>query len=163
MSPSCSPTWTLRAGHEGDITSLFLLDLKCFDEPFRFDMRSMRRFVMYRGAIVILAEAAGELVGFVVVHVLRRSNRKFGYLVTLDVATDFRRQGLARALISSAEARAVEAGASMMVLHVFARNEAALALYERHGYTRQEFCPGFYGQGLDAWVHGKDLGEAATL
>ena len=100
---------------------MYLLDLKCFDEPFRFDMRAMRRFVMYRGAIVILAEAAGELVGFVVVHVIRRSNRKFGYVVTLDVAADYRRQGLARALVSAAETRASEAGASMMILHVFER------------------------------------------
>jgi ribosomal-protein-alanine N-acetyltransferase len=162
VPPFVLPSWTLRAGLEGDITSMYLLDLKCFDEPFRFDMRAMRRFVMYRGAIVILAEAAGELVGFVVVHVIRRSNRKFGYVVTLDVASDYRRQGLARALVSGAETRAAEAGASMMILHVFERNAAAVALYERQGYRRQEFCPSFYGQDLDAWVHGKSLGEVES-
>ncbi len=155
-------SWTLRAGCEADITAMYLLDLKCFDEPFRFDMRAMRRFVMYRGAIVILAEAADHLVGFVVVHLIRRANRKLGYVVTLDVAADYRRQGLARALVSAAEARAADAGAGAMVLHVFERNAPAVAFYEREGYTRHEFCPGFYGQDLDAWIHGKTLVEPVT-
>lgn len=158
--PSCPQIWTLREGVEDDITAMYLLDLKCFEAPFRFNLRAMRRFVMYRGAIVILAESAGELAGFVVVHVIRRSNTKFGYVVTLDVASAYRRQGLARTLVAAAETRAGAAGASRMVLHVLDRNAAAVALYEREGYTRQEFCPGFYGENLDAWVHGKSLGEA---
>ena len=161
-APSCPLTWTLRVGLEDDITAMYLLDVMCFEEAFRFDMRAMRRFVMYRGAIVILAESAGKLAGFVVVHVIRRSNRKFGYIVTLDVASSHRRQGLAHTLVDAAEIRAAEAGADKMVLHVFDRNEPAVALYERQGYTRQEFCPGFYGENLDAWVHGKSLLKAVS-
>ena len=149
--------WTLRAGCEEDIQALYELDLMCFDEPFRFDERAMRRFVLYRGAIVIVAEAEGVLAGFVIVHVIRRSRQKLGYLVTLDVAPEFRRRGLARELVHLAEARALSAGAEGTALHVSAENEDAIRFYERAGYARLERCADFYGAGRDGWIYSKGL------
>jgi ribosomal-protein-alanine N-acetyltransferase len=149
--------WKLRAGREEDIRAMYMLDLVCFDEPFRFNLASMRRFVQHRGATVIVAESEGKLIGFVVVHPVKRALQNIAYVVTLDVAREFRRRGLARELMQAAERQAAKAGAGAMALHVYAGNDAAVDFYERAGYVRQERVQDFYGEGLDGWVYSKQL------
>ncbi len=146
--------WTLRSGRAADVPAMHALDLVCFEEPFRFDLKSMRRFALRVGAIVVVAESLGELVGFVVVHLERG---RLAYVVTLDVAPEFRRKGLARGLMVSAEEEALRAGAERMELHVFAGNAAAIAFYERMGFERVVLDEGFYGEDLDAWTYWKRL------
>jgi ribosomal-protein-alanine N-acetyltransferase len=146
--------WQLRAGREADIRAMYMLDLVCFDEPFRFTLAAMRRFVLQRGAIVIVAEADGRLAGFVVVHPVKRAT---GYVVTLDVSAEFRRRGLASALMTAAERQALQAGVEEMALHVYTGNSTAIAFYERLGFQRGELCAGFYGPGMDAWVYSKPI------
>jgi ribosomal-protein-alanine N-acetyltransferase len=151
------PEWTLRPGREDDIRAMYILDLVCFDEPFRFDLRSMRRFARHPGALVVVAEADAALVGFVVAHLVRRGRRRVGYVVTLDVAPEFRRLGLAHALMSAAELQAAAESADTMALHVYAGNAPAVAFYEHFGYSRGAACPSFYGKGLDGWIYTKPL------
>jgi len=146
--------WTLRVGRAADVPAMYALDLICFEEPFRFDLRSMRRFAMRVGAIVVVAESLGGLAGFVIVHMERG---RLAYVVTLDVAPEFRRRGLARGLMASAEGEALRAGAEWMGLHVFAGNASAIAFYERLGFERVAVDEGFYGAGLNAWSYRKRL------
>ncbi len=151
---SSAAEWKLRAGRAADIPAMFALDLVCFEEPFRFDLKSMRRFALRAGAIVVVAKATGELAGFVIVHLERG---RLAYVVTLDVAPEFRRRGLARALMAEAESQARNTGADRMGLHVFPGNSAAIAFYERLGYERKDLDESFYGEGLGAFVCLKDL------
>lgn len=150
-------SWMLRPGRPSDVPAMYELDLVCFNEPFRFDLQTMRRFVMDPGAIVVVAEGGGLLVGFVVVHPVRRGRKLVGYVVTLDVNPKYRRSGLATDLIETAEAQTLEAGADLITLHVHTGNEPAIGFYEQAGYRRGESRPGFYGNGLDAWVYLKAL------
>ena len=132
------------------------LDVVCFDEPFRFSLRAMRGFARQPGAIVWLAEASRPyggilpvpraLAGFVIVHVTRRQ----GYLVTLDVAPAWRRQGVARALLDQAQV-----DLELLTLHVFTGNKEAICFYEGNGFERKSLEPGFYGVGRDAFIYGK--------
>ena len=80
-----------------------------------------------------------------------------GYVTTLDVHPEGRRQGLAIELMGRAERQALGAGCSELRLHVFTGNAAACALYERLGFERLFLDEGFYRDGLDAWVYGKRL------
>lgn len=57
-------------------------------------------------------------------------------LISMWVAPSARRRGVARQLIESVATWATEALAHTLVLDVFERNEAALALYERAGFLR---------------------------
>ena len=91
------------------------------------------------GAIVVLAEAAGELVGFCVVNMEVQT----GYVVTLDVAPARRRRGLARRLMAEAETRLRAAGGIVMALHVSTANTAAMQFYESIGYGRVGMAEGF--------------------
>ncbi len=146
--------WKLRMGRASDVPAMYALDLVCFEEPFRFDLKSMRRFAARAGAIVVVAVAARELVGFVIVHLERG---RLAYVVTLDVAPAFRRMGLARVLMGEVERQSLDAGAERMGLHVYSGNIAAIAFYERLGFERVGVDEGFYGDGLDAWTYLKPL------
>jgi ribosomal-protein-alanine N-acetyltransferase len=149
----------LRRYHVDDLEAMFRLDVACFAPEFRFDRASMRAFAEERRAIAVVAETvAGELVGFVIVDVERCAMGLRGYLVTLDVAEQWRRKGIAQRLMREAEARTIAAGARWMELHVFTGNEAAIRFYERLGYERLAMRRRFYGaDGLDALVYRKEI------
>ena len=145
--------WRLRTGGEVDVEAMYRLDLLCFEEPFRFDLQTMRRFVLERGAVVVVAEVGEALAGFVVVN----REGKGAYVTTLDVDVRLRRAGLARRLMEEAQGRVKAGGAAWVGLHVYAGNEGAVRFYEEIGYERVGMEVGFYGEGMDGWVYRKRL------
>lgn len=146
---------TLRDYRPGDASAMYALDLECFAPPFRFTPRAMLRFAEYPDAIVLIAEscadAAPHLAGFVIAHMEGRT----AYIVTLDVASPFRRRGLARLLMSGTESRALAGGAQEIALHVFTGNIGAIAFYESLGYDRLRLAENFYAHGVHALVYRK--------
>jgi ribosomal-protein-alanine N-acetyltransferase len=141
----------LRGYRPGDWKAMYALDVVCFEAPFRFGQREMRRLAEERGAVVVLAEAEGELAGFSIAHL----EGNWAYLVTLDVAPTWRRRGVAARLMGDVEEQARIAGAAGMALHVFNGNPGAIRFYEGMGYGRIGIAEGFYGRGLDALVYRK--------
>ncbi len=133
------------------------LDLLCFDKPFRFDMRSMRKYATHPEAIVLIAESGAEMLGFIVVNPTRRRALHAAYVTTLDVHPDARRQGIARLLVAEAERRAAASSATSMQLHVHTGNAAAIAFYEAAGYEQLMHTEDFYNTGLHAFAYLKSL------
>ena len=164
---------SLREYRGSDAEAMFQLDLACFAEEFRFDRKSMQTFAEEMGALCLVAETRKpELAGFVIVQVEAHAQVEVeqilaagrGYVVTLDVAEQWRRRGLAGRLMAAAEARVASAGAGWMELHVFTGNEGAIRFYERLGYERIGVQRRFYGKrGLDAFVYRKTLGRDSPI
>jgi ribosomal-protein-alanine N-acetyltransferase len=150
---------SLRRYTESDLHGLCGLDEVCFGPSFRFNKGSMRRFVERPGAVVVVAETAeNELAGFLIVHMELTGRVVFGYVVTVDVAEEWRRHGVASELMDEGERRARKAGAEVMDLHVWTENEGAIRFYEGRGYELMGVRKGFYGRvGLDAFVYRKIL------
>ena len=148
----------IRDYQSADLEAIFRLDQICFAAEFRFDRESMQRFAETGQAVALVAETGvGELAGFVIVHVERASAARVGYVVTLDVAPELRRMGLAGALMDEASRRVVAAGGCRMELHVFVGNAEAIRFYESRGYVRVGVQRGFYGGQLDALVYRVEL------
>ena len=148
----------IRSHRADDLEAISQLDELCFSEEFRFDRESMREFVEEPEAITLIAEgAANELAGFVITHVEKTATGSHAYVVTLDVAFESRRSGIAGKLMQETERRAALAGATRVELHVFVENEGAIRFYEGRGSRRLRMKAGFYGRGLDAWVYRKEL------
>ncbi len=129
------------------------LDMACFEPAYRFSRGAMKRFAEDPRARVVVAECGERMAGFAILHV----EEEVGYVVTLDVAEEFRRQGVARTLMQTMEREAWDEGCVEMSLHVAPENEAAIRFYEREGYLRTHTAQEFYGAGLDAWVYRKAL------
>ena len=73
-------------------------------------------------------------------------------ILTLAVAPEARRQGLARALLAEAARHAAAAGASALFLEVALRNTAARALYAGAGFAEVGRRRRYYADGDDALV-----------
>jgi ribosomal-protein-alanine N-acetyltransferase len=149
----------LREYREADLEAICRLDEDCFAAAFLFDRKSMREFAEARNAICLVAETRhGGVDGFVIVHLDLIAAGLRGYVVTLDVAEEHRREGVASKLLLEAESRAGAVGARQMELHVFTGNEGAIRFYERMGYGRLAVRRRFYrADGLDAFLYRKEL------
>lgn len=149
----------LRDYSSSDLGAIFALDVVCFAPPFRFSERAMRQFAEARNALTVIAEddIAGQIAGFCIAHAEKVRNGLAAYIVTLDVAPEYRRRGLAREMVQTIEHRAVQAGCDAIELHVSVENEGAIAFYEREGYERSHIVKGFYGLGRHAYVYRKPL------
>lgn len=141
----------LREYRPSDWKAMYALDVVCFEAPFRFSQREMRRLAEGHGAAVVLAEAEGVLAGFCIAQL----ESDWAYVVTLDVAPERRRQGVAAQLMIEVERQMQAAGVNGMALHVYNGNAGAIRFYERMGYGRVGLAESFYGRGLDALVYRK--------
>jgi len=159
MAPHDSPSEApmdhaiLRGYCPGDWQAMHALDLICFEPVFRFSRGAMRSFAEAPGAVIVLAEAQRALAGFCIAQLQDRT----GYVVTLDVAPEWRRHGLARRLMTDVESKLLAAGAVEMHLHVFTGNTAAICIYESIGYAQAGTAENFYAQSLHAHVYRKQL------
>jgi ribosomal-protein-alanine N-acetyltransferase len=149
---------TIRRYTSADLEQMVELDIVCFAPEFLFDRASMGWFAEARNAATFVAEADESLIGFVIVHMERGRLGSRGYVVTLDVAPEFRRAGLAGSLMQHIEDHAAAEKARHMDLHVAVTNEMAIRFYEGRGYQRLSLEEGFYGAvGMDAYVYRKAL------
>jgi [ribosomal protein S18]-alanine N-acetyltransferase len=88
-----------------------------------------------RGGMVLAREAGGE-----------------AEILTLAVAPEVRRQGVARGLLRRAMAEAARRGATVLFLEVSTANPAAHALYIGCGFTGVACRARYYDDGSDALV-----------
>jgi len=89
-------------------------------------------------ALTLVAESGGVLVGELGLRPIS-SRRAVQHVVVLgmSVARAARRRGVGRALLTEAVAWAKPAGITRIELYVYARNAAAIALYEAFGFEHE--------------------------
>jgi RimJ/RimL family protein N-acetyltransferase len=123
----------------------------------RRHLRSLRR---HSHAAVFVAEHDGAIVGRLSIARDLHPASEHVADVGVMVAREHRRLGAGTALMEAAERWAREAGVSKLELHVFPHNEAAIALYERLGYTREGLRRRHFRRGgrlIDAVLMAKDV------
>jgi [ribosomal protein S18]-alanine N-acetyltransferase len=74
------------------------------------------------------------------------------WIATIGVLPEYRRQGIAAALLQECETRL---GVSRIRLSVRLGNTGAIRLYEGFGYKRIDIWPQYYQDGMDALVFEK--------
>ncbi len=122
------------------------LHVERFPELFRMaqparDREYIRQILEDELSAIFVAEAAGELAGFVQVMVRDAPPvevmvpRRFAVVDTLGVSEKHRRLGIGKALMEKAEQFAAERGAGDVELNVYLFNQGAVRFYEELGYT----------------------------
>jgi ribosomal-protein-alanine N-acetyltransferase len=135
-----------RASAEEDLAALARLHALSFAQAWTED--ALRKLLKTPGSAAFATQG-----GFVLV----RTAGDEAEIITLAVAPDVRRRGIASALLRSAAAHALKAGARTMFLEVSESNEAANALYARAGFREAGRRKSYYGPSDDALVLRGDL------
>lgn len=147
----------IRLG-SADADRLRELDQRCFAPGIAYTRAEMAALLragergFHRGI-----ERQGQLAAFI----LTLPRRQRGHVITVDVAPEWRREGLGLALMTAAEAHYRAEGARGMRLEVAVNNQPALRFYSRQGYRIQRTLPGYYSDDLDGLELLKDFAAAA--
>ena len=147
----------LRAYQPTDFDALWALDQICFPPDISYSRIELRMYLSLRTAFCIVAEIDGKIVGFVVMD---SRDRRPAYMVTIDVAPEFRKSGVASALLKEVESRLRVRGVDRIRLEVAESNSAAIRFYERHGFSVIGRKPGYYNGRLDALSMKKELAQS---
>jgi ribosomal protein S18 acetylase RimI-like enzyme len=144
---------TLRSYSPEDFETLFALDHACYEPAIAYSRRELRNYLRFPGANCVVAEAESKIIGFC----LTEHEDDWGYIVTMDVLSEFRRKGVATALLQEAERRLAAAGVREVALETAIDNETAIAFWQKHGYRSVGVREGYYPGGRDAFSMTKRL------
>jgi ribosomal protein S18 acetylase RimI-like enzyme len=148
---------TLRAFNPQDFSAVQRLDQACFPPGISYSKTMLRYFMKLPSADGIVAEEAGQIVGFI----LTEENPPLAHIITLDVAETHRRQGVGSALLAESERNLAARGVRTILLETATDNEAAVAFWQRHGYRTEATLKRYYLGRIDAFEMRKILPGAA--
>ncbi len=148
----------IRPYRKSDLEACYALDQVCFPVDIAYSRSELRHFLTRRNAYALIAEQAGHegVSGFLVADEDRPASwgtsvqKDRAHIVTLDVAPDVRRSGVAAALMAEAEQHYRGQGFLAIALEVAVDNEAALSFYRKHAFISGERLPGYYNGRIDA-------------
>ena len=144
-----------RPATQDDLAELIRLEAASFSAD-TLSARSWRDALAYPRALVrVIAGPGSDLVGAGLVFT--RAETRAGRLYSLAIAPPARGQGWSSRLLTALEDAARQAGCAQMRLEVREDNVSALALYQKHGYSRLCRRPGYYADGVAALRFAKPL------
>ena len=136
---------------EADLESVLAIEQASFTHPWRHEHFLHELSSPHSFPLVAVTE--GAVGGYVCLMSLFEEAQ----ILDIVVAPDLRGQGIARALLEHAVTLAREKHAEIMTLEVRASNGAAIALYERFGFSRTGIRPKYYDGVEDALLMEKSL------
>lgn len=144
---------TLRSYEPHDFVALHRLDQACFPAGISYSKTTLRYFLTLPSADCTVAEEGGHIVGFI----LSEENPPLAHIITLDVATKHRRQGVGTALLETQEGNLAARGVRSILLETAIDNEAAVAFWKSHGYRIEATLKRYYLGRVDAYEMRKIL------
>lgn len=123
--------------NDDNIYSVLLIEQECFKSPWSFE--SLNAELSKVGACFYLAQN-NEPMGYIGFNMILDE----GYIANLAVRKDFRRQGVAKALLEKVIETAKENDLSFVTLEVRESNTSAINLYKSFGFSKQGVRKNFY-------------------
>jgi ribosomal protein S18 acetylase RimI-like enzyme len=145
---------TLRDYRAEDFAALCEIDRLCFPPGIAYSPEEIAMAVEQPAMIVVVAEDAGKVAGFVVADPV---GRRRGHVITIDVLAQYRQSGLGTRLMEETHRRLLATGTRHVILETAVDNTAAIRFYEKLGYTTVRRLKGYYHGRLDAWQMAKEL------
>jgi len=134
-----------------DLGALRRLEYACFDKD-AWPLMDLIAVLTWPEVIRIKAVEDGEMIGFAAGD--PRRSEGVAWISTIGVDPHFQRRGIGRALLQACEA---QVKLPRMRLTVRMSNQAAISLYEKEGYRTVDIWRGYYSDGEDGLVMGKNL------
>ena len=150
-NPGMPPT--LRSYDPHDFAALYKLDQSCFPAGISYSRTTLRYFLTIPSADCTVAEENSRIVGFI----LSEENPPLAHIITLDVDTKHRRQGIGTMLLETQETNLASRGVRSILLETAIDNQAAVAFWKTHGYRIEATLKRYYLGRIDAYEMRKIL------
>ena len=137
----------LRAYRPADLPILYEIDQACFPAGVSYFKDELAAFIAHRNSRTWVAEADGEIVGFLVANGARARGV---HIITIDVVAAWRRRQVGSALMDAADAWARARRSASVSLEVAEDNLAAQRFYAQRGYQRVGRAENYYANGQSA-------------
>ena len=124
--------------NEGHVTQVAELEKRCFPDP--WSERSIASELSNQLALWLVAEDNGVVAGYIGSQTVPDESD----MMNVAVHPDYRRRGIAEALVNTLCDALKERGSVSLTLEVRASNEPAKALYEKLGFEKVGRRPNYY-------------------
>jgi ribosomal-protein-alanine acetyltransferase len=121
------------------------IEKQCFTDE-AFSRQQISYLLTDYNTISLVAKINGEIAGFVILQLENQDDSVFGHIITLNVASNFRRMGVAQKILHEAEGLLRSRGIGECRLEVRLDNHAAIKLYKRLGYVEVGLLEHYYGK-----------------
>ncbi|MGD6934645.1 MAG: GNAT family N-acetyltransferase [Candidatus Bathyarchaeia archaeon] len=121
------------------------IENQCFTSE-AFSRQQISYLLTDYNSISLIAKVNSELAGFVILQLENEDDFVFGHVITLNVAVNFRRMGVAQKLLFECESILRSRGVTECRLEVRQDNHAAIKLYRHLGYVEIGLLEGYYGK-----------------
>lgn len=139
--------WSIQTATWRDYSQLNQLEKACFSSDDLWPFWDLLGALTLPGLVRLKVEIDDQMVGFIGGE--RDLIRRIGWVTTLGVLPEYRRIGIAAALLNHCEE---SLDLPTIRLTVRASNQAAIGLYEKHGYVVVNRWQRYYTGGEDGLV-----------
>lgn len=141
----------IRPMQDADIESVLSIERHAFTHP--WSNGHFQQEILSSHAIPLVGEHQGAIISYICLSVLLDEAQ----ILNIAVDSNYRNRNVGRQLMQYAAATAVERGARTLLLEVRQSNEAAIALYEKLGFSRDGIRKKYYEGQEDAVLMSKPL------
>ncbi len=127
------------------LDKLYEIEEQCFYQE-AFTKRQIAYLLTDYNTIALVAKADNEIAGFIITQVEIENNTLFGHIITINVASAFRRKGIANRMLQEMETLLKQKGVNECHLEVREDNSAAIKLYQNSGYQKMSKLEKYYGK-----------------
>jgi len=141
----------IRTAERADLLEIHRIEQSVFPQPWPFS--ALESYLGESGFLVADTDTDdARVAGYVIADTVPNHGTPLGHVKDLAVRAEFRREGVATALLARALSLLESVNAASAKLEVRADNEGAIALYRRFGFEHSKTIPNYYSNGEDALV-----------
>lgn len=137
------PARYIRWAHPIDLPRLAEIDESSFGDPWTEDV--YRRVHSMANHVILVMECANKVVG----HLVYEDRKRSLYIQNIVVDADYRRQGVATALVDYAKTRLFLSDKSSLTVVVDEHNMRAIKFWQRQGFAASSVLRDHFEDALD--------------
>ena len=120
------------------------IENQCFDQE-AFTKQQLAYLLSDYNTIGLVARIDSDIAGFIISQVEIENDWLYGHIITVNVAPNYRRKGVATRMLQETESILRGKGIAESHLEVREDNSNALKLYQNNGYRKIQRLERYYG------------------
>ena len=151
-------SYVIRLYDDADFAGVTLLEESGLHEPYRSAVFVRQMGEVCKETFFVAVNDEREPVGYTVGSIVQHDFRE-AWILRLGVREDHRRKGIGAALLKAVLDALHARYACTVRLTVSLKNQPAIRLYERQGFSQEKIAPAYFGRGEDRIIMKKILNK----